>query len=143
MTSNPFRVPDRRSAVVGVVLFAIAAVTYWDASRMVVRAGYGMGANTTSYFVAVLFALLAIGHLVGAFKPSSCEAETADWKAVGFIAIALTGLVATIWLGGGFILGSTSFSHSRREPSGEPRFRSTSVSDWGSASSCFSFSTSS
>lgn len=107
MTSNSFRVPDRRSAVVGVVLFAITAVTYWDASRMVVRAGYGMGANTTSYFVAVLFALLAIGHLVSAFKPSNYEAETADWKAVGFIAIALTGLVATIWLGGGFILGST------------------------------------
>ena len=81
MTSNPFRVPDRRSAVVGVVLFAIAAVTYWDASRMVVRAGYGMGANTTSYFVAVLFALLAIGHFVSAFKPSNYETEAADWKA--------------------------------------------------------------
>lgn len=107
MTTSSFRAPDRRSAVVGVVLFLIAAITYWDASSMVVRAGYGMGANATSYFVAVIFALLAVGHFISAFKPVDYETESADWKAVGWIAIGLIGLVASIWLGGGFILGST------------------------------------
>jgi putative tricarboxylic transport membrane protein len=105
MDTNNRRI-ERRSAFVGVLLFVIAVVTYWDASQMVVRAGYGIGANVTSYFVAVLFAVLAIGHFVGALKPAEYDVEAADWKAVGWIAIALTGLVASIWFGGGFILGS-------------------------------------
>jgi putative tricarboxylic transport membrane protein len=107
MTQKTLRIPNRPTAVIAVVLFAIAFITYWDASHMKVRATYGMSASAASYFVAMFFVVLAIGHLISAFKPSDMDVETADWMAVGWIGLALAGLIGSIWLGGGFILGST------------------------------------
>ena len=107
MTQKTLRMPNRPTAVVAVVLFAIAFITYWDASHMKVRATYGMSASAASYFVAILFVVLAIGHLISAFKPTDIEGESADWMAVGWICLALAGLIGSIWLGGGFTLGST------------------------------------
>ena len=107
MTQKTLRIPNRPTAVIAVVLFAIAFITYWDASHMKVRATYGMSASAASYFVAILFVALAIGHLISAFKPLDIEAESADWLAVGWIGFALAGLIGSIWMGGGFILGST------------------------------------
>ncbi|MFK3777642.1 tripartite tricarboxylate transporter TctB family protein [Agrobacterium sp. NPDC089420] len=107
MTSKPSSPRNPAAAVVAVILLAIAVITYWDASRMTARATYGMSANAASYFVALLFVVLALGHLVSAFRPSDLEDEPTDWKAVGWIAVALSGLIGAIWLGGGFILGST------------------------------------
>ncbi len=107
MTQKTLRIPNRPTAVIAVVLFAIAFITYWDASHMKVRATYGMSASAASYLVAILFVALAIGHLISAFKPSDIEVEAADWTAVGWIGLALAGLIGSIWLGGGFILGST------------------------------------
>ncbi|KKX24863.1 tripartite tricarboxylate transporter TctB family protein [Rhizobium sp. LC145] len=107
MSGKTLHTPNRPAAVVAVILFAIAFITYWDASAMTVRASYGMGANATSYFVAVLFVALGVGHLVSAFKPFDLEAEASDWKAIGWIGLALASLIGSIWLGGGFIVGST------------------------------------
>jgi putative tricarboxylic transport membrane protein len=107
MTSKISTKPNRSAAIVAVILFAVAAITYWDASHMKVRATYGMGANAASYFVALLFVVLALGHLVSAFKPADFEQEAVDWKAVGWIGLALAGLIGAVWLGGGFILGTT------------------------------------
>jgi len=107
MTQKILHTPNRPAAVLAVILFAIATITYWDASHMKVRATYGMSASAASYFVAILFVALAIGHLVTAFKPSDIDVEAADWMAVGWIGLALAGLIGSIWLGGGFILGST------------------------------------
>lgn len=107
MIQKTLRIPNRPTAVIAVVLFAIAFITYWDASHMKMRATYGMSASAASYFVAILFVALAIGHLISAFKPSDIEAENADWMAAGWIGLALAGLIGSIWLGGGFILGST------------------------------------
>lgn len=107
MTTKALHIPNRTAAAVAVLLFAIASITFCDASRMVIRANYGMGANATSYFVAILFVVLALGHLVSAFKPNDIETESADWIAVGWIGLALASLIAAIWLGAGFIVGST------------------------------------
>ncbi len=107
MTQKTLRIPNRPTAVIAVVLFAIAFITYWDASHMKVRATYGMSASAASYFVAILLVALAIGHLISAFKPSDIEVESADWLAVGWVGFALAGLIGSIWMGGGFILGST------------------------------------
>lgn len=96
----------RPSLVIGVALFAIAAITFNDARGMSIRASYGMGADAASYFVAAFIAILGIGHLFAAFRPG-IEADQADWKAFGWVSLALAGLVGAIWLGGGFILGST------------------------------------
>ncbi len=93
--------------VIGIVLLAVAAITVWDASNMRIRAQYGVGANAASYLVAGFLALLAIGHFIGAFRGSIERSEPTDWTAIGWIGVALAGLVGSTWLGGGFILGST------------------------------------
>ncbi len=96
----------RPSLVIGVALFAIAAITFNDARGMNIRANYGMGADAASYFVAAFLAVLGLGHLFAAFRPG-IAADKADWKAFGWVSLALAGLIGAIWLGGGFILGST------------------------------------
>lgn len=107
MTSRTPTVANRPAAIVAIILLAVAFITWWDASHMVVRASYGMNAKAASYFVAILFVVLAIGHIVSAFRSRDVEAESTDWRAVGWIALALAGLIASIWFGAGFILGST------------------------------------
>lgn len=105
--TRTFNVPY---VIVGIVLFAVAAVTIWDASTMRIRAQYGVGANAASYVVAAFLIALGAGHLFGAFRrkdDDEDEAEATDWRAIGWIGAALAGLVASIGLGGGFILGST------------------------------------
>jgi len=96
----------RPTLIIGIALFAIAAITFNDARGMNIRANYGMGADAASYFVAAFFAVLGLGHLIAAFQPG-IDAEQADWKAFGWVSLALAGLIAAIWLGAGFILGST------------------------------------
>ena len=65
-----------------------------------------MGADAASYFVALVLLVLGAGHLLAAMRPG-IEAEEADWGAVAWILLALTGLIGSIWAGLGFILGST------------------------------------
>ena len=97
--------------IVGIVLFAVAAITIWDASGMRIRAQYGVGANAASYVVAAFLLALGAGHIFGAFRRKDDddeeEQEATDWRAIGWIGAALVGLVGAIGLGGGFILGST------------------------------------
>jgi putative tricarboxylic transport membrane protein len=107
MSEKTLKLRNRPAAVIGLVLFAIAAVTYWDASRMAARATYGMNASAASYFVSLFFVALGLGHLVSAFQISAVEAEDIDLKAIGLVGLALAGLIGSIWVGAGFVLGST------------------------------------
>lgn len=96
----------RPTLIIGIALFAVAVITFNDARGMNIRASYGMGADAASYFVAAFFAVLGLGHLIAAFQPG-IEAEQADWSAFGWVSLALASLIGAIWVGGGFILGST------------------------------------
>lgn len=98
---------NRAAVVVGILLFALATITYWDASQMAVRATYGMSASAASYLIASFLVVLGIGHLFSAFKPSDVEVEEADWRAIGWVGLALAGLIGSIAGGGGFVLGTT------------------------------------
>lgn len=100
---------DRPTAIIGVGLLAVAAVTWMDARSMTITANYGVGADAASYFVAAFLVVLGIGHIFAAVKKGARtdEVEHADWAAVAWILLALGGLIGAIWLGGGFILGST------------------------------------
>lgn len=102
--ARPFNLPY---LLVGILLVAVAAVTAWDASTMRIRANYGVGANAASYLVAGFLVALGIGHIIGAFRSAFENDDKTDWKAIGWIGVALSGLVASTWLGAGFILGST------------------------------------
>ena len=94
-------------ALTGLLLLAVAAVTAWDASTMRIKANFGIGADAASYLVAGLLVVLAIGHFVGAVWGTAVMDEAVDYKAVGWIGIALASLIGTIWIGGGFIPAST------------------------------------
>ncbi|QAR27805.1 tripartite tricarboxylate transporter TctB family protein [Paracoccus denitrificans] len=96
----------RPTLVIGAALLALAFVTWRDASTMQIRAGYGMGADAASYFVAAFLALMGAGHILAAFRWQG-DASPSDWKAVGWVALGLGSLVAALWFGAGFILGST------------------------------------
>ncbi|MDO5370398.1 tripartite tricarboxylate transporter TctB family protein [Paracoccus sp. (in: a-proteobacteria)] len=96
----------RPTAIIGVGLIAMAAITWFDARGMSIRSNYGVGADAASYFVAAFLAVLGAAHLVTALRPG-ITADDADWSGVAWIALALGGLIGSIWLGLGFILGST------------------------------------
>ena len=105
--SKSLTVANKPALVVGVALLVVAGVTAYDASTMSVRATYGMGPQATSYLVAAILALLGLAHLPVALKPADVEVEQADWKAVGWVALALGSLILCIAYGGGFVAGST------------------------------------
>lgn len=100
---------DRPTAIIGVGLLAIAAITWMDARSMTITANYGVGADAASYFVAAFLAILGVGHVIAAARKGGPAVETdhADWAAVAWILLALAGLIGAIWLGAGFIIGST------------------------------------
>lgn len=106
MSTSPARSLHRPTLVIGIALFALAFITWRDASAMQIRATYGMGADAASYFVALFLATMGAGHLVAAFRWGDDPGPT-DWKAVGWVALGLSSLIAAIWLGAGFIIGST------------------------------------
>lgn len=96
----------RPTAIIGVGLLALAAITWADARSMTIASNYGVGADAASYFVSLFLAALGVGHLISAMR-SGVVADEADWGAVAWIGLALAGLVGAIWSGLGFILGST------------------------------------
>ena len=81
----------RPALIIGVGLFALAAVTWFDARSMTIRANYGMGADAASYFVAAFLAALGAGHLIAAMRPGIRAGDT-DWAGVGWVMLALVGL---------------------------------------------------
>lgn len=97
---------NRPTAIIGVGLFALAAITWNDARSMTITANYGIGADAASYFVAAFLAVLGVGHLIAATRPG-IETDECDWGAVAWIGLALLGLMGSIAFGFGFILGST------------------------------------
>lgn len=97
---------NRPYLIIGLALLALAAVTAWDASSMQIRANFGVGADAASWLVAGFLVVLALCHFVGAFRGTAITVDDIDLKAVGWIALAMAGLVGMIWIGGGFILAS-------------------------------------
>ncbi|VDS08585.1 Tripartite tricarboxylate transporter TctB family protein [Paracoccus haematequi] len=106
MTTSTARGLHRPTLAIGIALFAMAFITWRDASAMQIRATYGMGADAASYFVALFLAVMGAGHLIAAFRWQDDPGPT-DWTAVGWVALGLGSLIAAIWLGAGFIAGST------------------------------------
>ncbi|SMO98434.1 tripartite tricarboxylate transporter TctB family protein [Paracoccus laeviglucosivorans] len=96
----------RPTLVIGIGLFAIAAITWHDAANMKIRASYGMGADAASYFISIFLGLLGLGHLISAFRRQT-DPEPSDWKAVLWVSLGLLSLIAALWFDLGFVLGST------------------------------------
>lgn len=97
------RITNMPALVVGLGLILVAVVTAFDASTMRVRGGYGMGPQSTSFLIAAFLALLGLAHLPAALRNTQEETPVA----VGWLGLALGGLIAVIAAGGGFIAGSS------------------------------------
>ncbi|MBD9529803.1 tripartite tricarboxylate transporter TctB family protein [Paracoccus sp. PAR01] len=106
MSTLPASRLHKPTLTIGIALFAIALITWRDASTMQIRASYGMGADAASYFVAAFLAVLGGGHILAAFRWAS-EPGQSDWKAVGWVSLGLISLIGTLWLQIGFVAGST------------------------------------
>lgn len=98
---------NRPYLIIGILLLVAAAITAWDASSMQIRANFGVGADAASYLVSAMLVALALCHFVGAFWGTAITLDDVDYRAVGWVGLALACLIGTIWIGGGFILGST------------------------------------
>jgi len=68
MSTLPASRLHKPTLTIGIALFAIALITWRDASTMQIRASYGMGADAASYFVAAFLAVLGGGHILAAFQ---------------------------------------------------------------------------
>ena len=97
---------NRPALVVGIGLLAIAGIVVWDTSRMTIAATYGIGPDAMPHALAIFLAILGAGHLVSALRTGLPVPEEGDYGAIGWISAGLFGLLASIGLGGGFIIGT-------------------------------------
>ncbi len=98
---------DRVSAIVGVLLLGLAGLLVWDASFLTLATPYGLGPTAMPYLISIGLFALGAAHLLAAVRSVPVEVETADPTALVWIIGGLVALIATIWLGGGFILATT------------------------------------
>ena len=96
------RVDPAGIAVAGLLL-ALAAVIFWDMSRLELSSTYGVGPKAMPIVVAAGLALLAIGNAVLAFMGDFPERDEADPKAILLILGGVVALIVLIGVGGGFI----------------------------------------
>lgn len=94
---------DGAAAGVGVVLFALAAIAVLDARSLTVTSTYGLGPEAMPYVIAAGLTVLGGGHLFVAFRGAHAEQQQTDFRAIAWIAGALTALIGIIAVGGGFI----------------------------------------
>jgi putative tricarboxylic transport membrane protein len=93
--------------VIGAALLVLAAVIAWDAMSLQLAATYGLGPKAVPYAVAAGLAVLAVGNLAMAWRGAFPEREHVDLRAVALILVGLVVMIATIGLGGGFIVATT------------------------------------
>lgn len=106
MSAVSNRRPDRAPMIVGIILLTSAAVVAFDANRIQSGFTYGISPAAVPYVVAGFLVVLGVGHFIAAFRSQAVKVEPADWMAVALMASGLFGLMASLALGGGFILGS-------------------------------------
>jgi putative tricarboxylic transport membrane protein len=94
---------DAAAIVVAVLLLALAAVIFWDMSRLEISSTYGLGPRAMPIVVAVGLSVLALGHLAMAWTTGLPPRESSDPKPILLILGGLAALIALIGLGGGFI----------------------------------------
>jgi putative tricarboxylic transport membrane protein len=87
----------------------MAAALWVDAERLPPPHIGGVGPSAALRLVAVLLVALGAAHLLGAWRRRGAPAAAArgNRAALAWVMAALTGLMAVMHLGGGFVLGST------------------------------------
>lgn len=106
-TERTARGADKPALLVGVLLLAAAVIVGHDASQQTITSNYGLGPTAMPYVVCTGLTILGLSHFIVAFREGLPKPEAADRSALLWIAAGLTGLIASIALGGGFVLATT------------------------------------
>ncbi len=95
---------DKPALIVGVLLLVVAAFVGYDASQQTITSNYGLGPTAMPYVVCAGLTILGLAHFFVAFREGLPKPEQADKSALFWIAAGMVGLIASIALGGGFVL---------------------------------------
>jgi putative tricarboxylic transport membrane protein len=95
---------DPAALVVAGLLLLLGVLLFQDAVALRARVAYGIGPDVMLYVVGSALGILALAHLVVAFREGLPQPPAeADSQAVGWLGGGLVGLIACIGWGGGFI----------------------------------------
>ncbi|HWP26035.1 MAG TPA: tripartite tricarboxylate transporter TctB family protein [Xanthobacteraceae bacterium] len=95
--------PDRTALVGGGLLLTLAAVILWDTTNVQMTPVYGVGPTAMPHVVAAGLLLLALGHIIMAWRGELPACAPIDPRATAFILGGQLALIALIGLGAGFI----------------------------------------
>lgn len=115
------RRPDGAALVIAPVLFVLAVVIWWDASRLALMSNYArIGPATVPHMVAIGLALLAIWTAFEAWRGDFPEREPVEVKPVVFIVAGLAAQMLLLKTAGfsiatGALFALTAFGLGRRK----------------------------
>lgn len=95
--------PDMAGVAIALGLAALAAVIWWDATRLTLGSPYGLGPDAAPKVVAGGLALLAVANFITAWRGALPHREAGDFGAIAWIVGGLLVLIALIAFDGGFI----------------------------------------
>lgn len=96
---------DPIGAAVGGLLLGVAALVWWDMTRLELSSTYGLGPKAMPAVIAIGLVLLAVANFAIAYRGEVVEREPADPRALMLILGGFGVLIALIGIGGGFIPG--------------------------------------
>lgn len=99
----------RTQAAIGAGLLLLALAIWLDAARLPPPNVMGVGPSAPMRLVAMLVVLLALAHLVAAWRHRALDApstQRGNHASLAWVMAALLGLIAVLQLGGGFVAGS-------------------------------------
>ncbi|MCF3640030.1 tripartite tricarboxylate transporter TctB family protein [Rhizobium sp. TRM95111] len=115
------RRPDRAALIIAPVLFVLAAVIWWDASRLSAMSNYArIGPATVPHAVAIGLALLAVWTAFEAWRSDFPEREPIEVSPVVFIVAGLAGQMLLLKTAGfsiatGVLFALTAFGFGKRK----------------------------
>ena len=116
------RQPDMAGFVIAAALIALALIIAWDAGNLGTGSTYSpAGPSAAAYAVAAGLVLLGLATAFTAWRGHLPERESFDVMPVLIILGGLGALTASIYYGGGFILGTTVMFADRFVPQDERR----------------------
>jgi putative tricarboxylic transport membrane protein len=116
------RSPDAAGFVIAAALIALALIIAWDAGNLGTGSTYSpAGPSAAAYAVAAGLALLGLATAFTAWRGDLPERESFDVMPVLIILGGLGALTASIYYGGGFILGTTIMFAATSRALGHPR----------------------
>jgi putative tricarboxylic transport membrane protein len=94
---------DPAGITITALLAILAAVIFFDMSRLTLTSTYGVGPKMMPIVIAIGIVILAVANLVMALQGGLPARESGDPRAILLILGGLVALIALIGLGGGFI----------------------------------------